>query len=176
MISDRISLNLAYIYLKKFQSNTGPISDILLRKTMHTNTISTLETRFTDLNSFKAWIDLNAPLSQFNDIDCLQLSIYELISFNVITPESNKNVVVNANRIFTTNSLNINKANLLLLNDSKKSYIKFFKEVLEAFTQLKLDEYILNQQTYIDCKYIQIYFGKYLDQLSVLYKEYKNRT
>lgn len=183
MITDRISLNLAHLYLVKFQAIEGPISNILFRKTLYDYPGTKLESSFNNLTDFKNWIDENAPLSMFADIECLPLALYELISFNVTKningsntiTQSDKNVVANDNRVFKTNSENINAAGLLLFNDSNESYVKTFKDLLHTFNQLKLDEYIIIQKDYIDCGYIQTYFGKYVDDLLVLYKKYKNR-
>ena len=183
MITDRISLNLAYIYLSKFQSNEGPISDILLWKTLYDYPGTKLETRFSSLSDFKTWIDQVAPMKSFIDLECFPLAIYELMSFTVTktiygvdSTTSNKNVVSNDNRLFKTNSDNINTASLLLFNDTKESYMKFFKDLLKEFNELKLDEYILIQREYIDCKYIEVYFEKSLAALEALYIQYKNRN
>ena len=54
--------------------------------------------------------------------------------------------------------------------------MKFFKDLLKEFNELKLDEYILIQREYIDCKYIEVYFEKSLAALEALYIQYKNRN
>jgi len=173
MITDRISLNLAYIYLERFQAIEGTLSNIVFRKTLYDDNTTKLETSFASLSTFKSWIDLNAPIKPFEDLECFPLAIYELIKFDVIKSITNKNTIVSNNRTYETNSSNINSASLELLNTN---YMLYFLKTLSEFNQLKLDEYILVQREYIDCKYIQVYFQNSLDKLLQLYKDYKNRT
>ena len=176
MITDRISLNLIWIYLDQFQSNSGTIDSIEVSVKPHTPGPTKSLPSFPSLSSFKQFIDQNAPLSNLNNIECKPLNLYELKSFNVTLPltgsVTNKNFVVNNNRVFQTDSNNINKANMDILN---KGYIPVFKEVLEAFEGLELNEYILQQYTYIDCGYIQVYFNDLLETIQELYKKYKKR-
>jgi hypothetical protein len=176
MITDRISLNLIWIYLDQFQSNQGPIDSIQVSVKPHVpGPTKTLPT-FQNLNTFKEFIDTNAPLDNLENMECKPLNLYELKSFNVTKDltgsVTNKNYVINNNRLFQTDSGNINKANMYILN---KGYIPNFKEVLKAFEGLELDEYILIQYTYIDCGYIQVYFNDVLDKVKELYKKYKKR-
>lgn len=176
MITDRISLNLIWIYLDQFQSNSGKIDTIRVSVKPHTPGPTKSLPAFKDLNSLKQFIDQNAPLSNLDNMECKALNLYELKSFNVtmnlVGSDTNKNFVVNNNRFFQTDSNNINKANMDILN---RGYIPAFKEVLEAFEGLELDEYILVQYTYIDCGYIQVYFNDLLEKVQQLYKKYKNR-
>ena len=176
MVTDRISLNLIWIYLDQFQSNSGKIDTIRVSVKPHTPGPTKSLPAFQDLNSLKAFIDQNAPLSNLDNMECKALNLYELKSFNVtmnlVGSDTNKNFVVNNNRFFQTDSNNINKANMDILN---KGYIPAFKEVLDAFEGLELDEYILVQYTYIDCGYIQVYFNDLLEKVQQLYKKYKNR-
>lgn len=174
MVTDRISLNLAYLYLRDFEAvNVGKIDQIVFRKTMYDYPGSKLETSFTSLNDFKYWIDLNAPLIPFDDLECFPLSIYELIKVNIVSDITDKNTIVNNNHRFETASGNINSASVdVTLN---QNYMQNFLKVLNQFNQFKLDEYILIQRDYIDCKYIQVYFQNELDTLLKLYNEYKNR-
>lgn len=176
MITDRISLNLIWIYLDQFQSNTGVIDTIRVSVKPHVPGPTKSIPAFQDLNSLKQFIDQNAPLSNLDNLECKPLNLYELKSFNVTLPlvgsTTNKNFVVNNNRVFQTDSNNINKANMDILN---KGYVPAFKEVLDAFEGLELDEYILVQYTYVDCGYIQVYFNDLLEKVQQLYKKYKNR-
>lgn len=176
MITDRISLNLIWIYLDQFQSNSGKIDTIRVSVKPHTPGPTKSLPAFKDLNSLKQFIDQNAPLSNLDNMECKALNLYELKSFNVtmnlVGSDTNKNFIVNNNRFFQTDSNNINKANMDILN---KGYVPAFKEVLEAFEGLELDEYILVQYTYIDCGYIQVYFNDLLEKVQQLYKKYKNR-
>ena len=137
MVTDRISLNLAYLYLRDFEAIEGQLSEITFRKTMYDYPGSKLETSFASLNDFKYWIDFNAPLIAFDDLECFPLSIYELVSVNVIKPVTNKNKVISDNRVFRTASENINSASLIILN---QNYMQNFLKVLNQFNQLKLDD------------------------------------
>jgi len=176
MITDRISLNLIWIYLDQYQSNSGPIDSIEISLTQHASRTTKGIPSFATLNDLKTFINQNAPLTNFDKIECKPLNLYELKSFNVTLPMTgsltNKNFVINNNRTFQTDSKNLNKANMDVLN---KGYVPLFKEVLKAFEDLKLDEYILLQYTYIDCGYIQVYFNDVLGKVQELYKKYKNK-
>ena len=46
---------------------------------------------------------------------------------------------------------------------------------MNAFDNLNKNEYIIDQNNYIDCAYIQVYFEKQLVNVRELYKKYKNR-
>ena len=81
-------------------------------------------------------------------------------------------MVINNERNFTTTSRNIDAANLDILN---KSYVPSFIQVMNAFDNLTKTEYILDQNNYIDCNYIQVYFEGQLTKVIELYKKYKNR-
>jgi len=175
MITDRISLNLIYIYLDQFQSNQGVIDNIQvsvkLKLEGNTKTI-----KFSNLDNLKEFINQFAPLTNLSDISCFPLRLFELKSFNTVIDygesNSNKNMVINNERIFTTTSRNIDSANLDILN---KSYVPSFIQVMNAFDNLNRTEYILDQNNYIDCNYIQVYFEEQLAKIIELYKKYKNR-
>tara|TARA_B110000093_G_C12904597_1_gene381949 strand:- start:207 stop:740 length:534 start_codon:yes stop_codon:yes gene_type:complete len=177
MITDRISLNLMYIHLDNFQSNQGHIYDIQIRASIKDGDISPKTIPMTNgLIDLKQFINEFAPLTGVTDISCFPLRLYELKSFKIEIKngESNSRVnnVVNDNRNFTTTSRNIEPANLDILN---KSYVPAFLEVMNAFDNLNKNEYIIDQNNYIDCAYIQVYFEKQLVNVRELYKKYKNR-
>jgi|TARA_B110000090_G_C13247754_1_gene395128 hypothetical protein len=175
MITDRISLNLIYIHLDQFQSNQGPIDNIQisvkLKLESNTKTIN-----FSSLENLNEFINQFAPLTGVSDIACFPLRLFELKSFNTVIDfgesSSNKNTVINNERVFTTTSNNIDAANLDILN---KSYMPAFIKVMNAFDNLTRTEYILDQNNYIDCNYIQVYFEEQLVKVIELYKKYKNR-
>lgn len=175
MITDRISLNLIYIHLDQFQNNQGPIDNIQisvkLKEDNNTKTIS-----FSNLTNLNEFINQFAPLTNLTDISCFPLRLFELKSFNVTVDYgesgSNKNYIISNERTFTTTSNNIDTANLDILN---KSYVPAFIEVMNAFDNLNKTEYILDQNNYIDCNYIQVYFENQLVKVIELYKKYKNR-
>ena len=176
MITDRISLNLIWIYLDQFQSNQGPVDDISIR--YHSNEDSTVrKIIFANLDELNTHIQANAPLSNFNDIECFTLNLYELVKFNTVIDiggtTSNKNIVsLDSDGSYTTNSFNINQANLDIINIS---YASKYREVYKQFKDLILDEYIIMQKMYIDCGYIQVYFEAQLIELQELYRMYRNK-
>ena len=56
-----------------------------------------------------------------------------------------------------------------------KQYVPEFLEVLNEFNNFILSEYILLQYTYIECGYIEVFFGVSMEKLEELYKKYKNK-
>ena len=47
--------------------------------------------------------------------------------------------------------------------------------MLNEFNNFILSEYILLQYTYIECGYIEVFFGVSMEKLEELYKKYKNK-
>jgi hypothetical protein len=175
MITDRISLNLIEIYLDQFEQNQGTITDIEITKMVKGSESTKSLVSFANLGQLRAWIAENAPIIPLSEADCSPLSMYELKSFNVITIDlsgttSNKNLVINNNRIeFKTDSRNIQSANMIIMQE----YLREFLNVYNLWVNLEIDEYIFQQYTYIDCGYIQVYFGQSYDRILELYKKYK---
>jgi hypothetical protein len=171
MITDRISLNLAYIYLSQLQNTTGTITDIELVKIPFDKNYTKGTTRFSMLSDMHTYIQNNAQLIKFSDLECKPLSLYELKALNIVIDNSAKNFVYSENRVFKTKSININQGALDILN---KSYIPKFIEVLNQFNDLRVNEYIKLQNLYIDCGYIHRFFEEDYKKLQELYK--KNKT
>lgn len=173
MITDRITLNLIALYLDQFQQNQGIIDNIQISKVSKLLGSPKTLVAFNSLQSFKSFVQQNAPLVATEDIECFPLSLYELKSFNVTIDlgesTSNKNYVINNNRTFTTDSKNIASANMIIMRE----YVKEFLIVLKQFEELVIDEYIQDQNTYIDCGYIEILFNESMDRILELYKKYK---
>lgn len=178
MITDRISLNLLVIYLKQFENNEGVIDSIQLSVTSKGQNYTKSLTSFSNLVSLNQYITKYAPLVNENTPECYPFNLYELRSFNVTSQfakngqKSNKNFIVNKNHNFVTDSLNINKASMQILNSS---YIGEFLKLLKEFNNLTITEYIQNQLEYIDCGYIAVYFNDALDRIIKLYKKYKHK-
>lgn len=169
MITDRISLHIAYIYLQQFEEITGPISDISFsKKTLFENTTKT-KPDFSNLTAFKTFIDTEAPLVAFDRLDCQPLSLYELKSLNVNINGVNS-FIYNDGGIFKANHQVVSQVSLDVLN---VSYYKEFNKILAQFNTLQFDEYILQQYTYIDCKYIFTFFNEDYQKLRELFKKYK---
>lgn len=170
MITDRISLNLAYIYLKQFEETIGKITDIEISKTPFDVNRTKGLSRFNSISELLNYIQQNVPLIPFDKLDCKPLAIYEIKSFNVQISNSSKNYVYSDERVFKTNSINVNSTGLEILN---KSYMPIFLQLLSQFNEIRLDEYILLQYTYIDCGYINTFFIEDYQLLQQLYKKYK---
>lgn len=170
MITDRISLHIAYIYLTQVEETMGKLSNIEFSKRTLTKNVTKGLKRFANLKEFKTYIKTQAPLIAFDKLDCQPVSLYELKAFNIITPQNNKNFVYSDNRTFKLTS-RLNDTGLQILN---RSYIPKFNKVLQQFQNLEFDEYIIQQYTYIDCGYIYTFFNEDYQQLRDLYKKYKN--
>jgi len=176
MVTDRISLNLIYFYLNNFQANQGEIDNIQISARPYSReAIKTIS--FSNLTELRAFIEIEAPLLvDFSDIQCFPLNLYELKSFNVTIDlgdsSTSKNYIWNNDRVFKANTNNIHNANMDILN---KQYVPEFLEVLNEFNNFILSEYILLQYTYIECGYIEVFFGVSMEKLEELYKKYKNK-
>ena len=169
MISDRISLNLAHLFLNRVHQSQGHVTDILLAKTVKSSNNVKTSPRFTTLESFKSFIQTETPITPFKEIDCFDLGLYELKSFkHYDSVKGVYYVVENRGSGFTTKG-NLNEA---LLDDLSVNYSASFDEVKNRYTELKINEYILLQEDYIDCGYIEVYFQDDLENLKKLYKKY----
>lgn len=169
MILDRISLNVALKYLEQFQQNEGPVFNMLFSvKEHHTDVTRTV--KFTDIDVLKAFIERWASPSGFENLDCKSLNLFELKSFSFNKNFTNKNLVYNSGEGFITKTLNINKISILNLNNG---YLIDMIEVKNLFDSFKLNEYILMQDSYIECGYISIYFQDSIEKLKQLYYKYK---
>ena len=176
MITDRISLNLAYIYLKRVEANEGPIQDIILSykhfKNDSTNTIP----RFSNLTDLWNFIGSETSPGGFEKIHCLNLGIYELKSF-LIDKDKSSNVKEKSNFLvkrkegagFVTNGA-ISKATT---RDLDVGYIPRFDDVYKKWKEMIQNEYINIQEDYIDCGYIEVYFKDAIDGLKKLYNKYR---
>lgn len=171
MITDRISLNLAYIYLKQFEETIGQITDIEITKTPFDSKVVKGLQRFNSTSELLSYIKQNAPIIPFSRLDCKPLALYEIKAFNVVIDNATRNFVYNDSRVFKTASQNVNKTGLEIMN---QSYIPAFIKVLNQFNEIRLNEYILIQYTYIDCGYISTFFIDDYQQLQDLYKKYKS--
>lgn len=177
MITDRISLNLLALYLEQFEANEGKIDSIELSFVSKYTGVNKGITAFPSIAALRQYINQYAPLTNVDEPECYPLNLYELKSFNVTSEfakdgsTSNKNFIINRNRTFVTDSTNINKASMQILN---VSYMGEFLKVLKEFNDLVITEYIQNQWTYIDCGYIEVYFNDALERIIELYKKYKH--
>jgi hypothetical protein len=169
MITDRISLNIALKYLKQFHQNEGPVIDILFSyKDQLRSTTRTV--KFPNIETLEIFVAKYAPLTTFQDIDCMVTYLYELRSFCVLKNGTDKNLIYNDSNTFITRSSNINAISLTSLN---ANYLPILLEVTNAFIGIKINEYILDQAGYIDCGYIETHDPAAIEELKTLYNKYK---
>lgn len=169
MIADRISLNLSLKYLRQFNQNEGHVIDICyIYRDQLNNTAKSI--RFPDIETLEVFISTYAPLSEFQDLDCTSTYFYELAKFAVVKNETDKNIIYYDNGTYVTLSGNINKFSLDSLNTM---YLPILLEAKQAFLGLKINEYILDQDGYIDCGYIETHMPGAVEELKTLYNKYK---
>lgn len=169
MITDRISLNLSLKYLRQFHQNEGAVIDVLFSYKDQLHNINK-SIKFPDMETLEFFVAKYAPLSAFIDVDCIATYLYELRAFSIIKNETDKNFIYYDNGKYVTLSSNINKFSLNSLN---VEYTPVLEEVKHAFLGLKINEYILNQETYIDCGYIETHSPGAIEELKTLYNKYK---
>ena len=169
MILDRISLNIALKYLDQIQQNEGPVFNMLFSMRDH-HTDVTKTVKFENIDVLIAFIERWANPSGFENLDCKSLNLFELKSFSFDKNLTDKNLVYNSGVEFITKTSNVNEISILNLN---KGYLIDMIEVKELFNSFKIDEYILMQDTYIECGYISIYFQSSIEKLKQLYYKYK---
>jgi len=169
MIVDRISLNIALKYLNQFEHSEGIVSNVLLSK-KELNKHGSKSAKFDNISVLKVFIEKYAPLAAFEELDCSVINLYELMSFSVYKNGTANNYVYLSDGVFTTKSLNINQISVENLN---RNYKINLSETISGFNNIRLNEYILNQEEYIDCGYIQTYFKEDIDKLKELYNKYK---
>lgn len=173
MVTDIITLKLVYVYLDRFQSNQGKVTSINLAiRSNHSDVTKSIV--FQDLEHLKTEINKYNGVSLTN-LECYDLHLYELKSFNVEIElnglKSTKNVIQYNGSIYQSDSLNVNSANMQIINGS---YLETLKDIQGFWGDIKLDEYIKEQKKYIDCGYIKVFFEETIEVLEKLYKKYKN--
>jgi len=181
MITDRISLNLLYIYLKRVEANEGPIKDIIIsHRSNKDDRVEKTLPRFSSLTEIWEFIKKETSPGGFNNIHCMNLGLYQLKSFIVDKDKSPKakyksNFVVTAQENGswkTTGNLRGSTH-----KDLKIGYSPRFEEVKKGWNKFILSEYIKEQVKYIDCGYIEVYFESAIKDLKKLYNKYReNRS
>lgn len=181
MITDRISLNLLYLYLKRVEANEGPIKEIIIsHRSNREDTMEKTLPRFQNLTSIWQFINKETSPGGFDNIHCMNLGIYELKSFIVdkdksakVAEKSNFLVKSKGDGSFHTTG-NLRKSTH---RDMTGGYSVRFKEVEKKWREFILSEYIKDQVKYIDCGYIEVYFKEAIDDLKELYNKYReNRS
>ena len=174
MISDRITLNLAYIYLKRIENNEGKVSDILVTVTNDDNPIRKALRRFNTIAELKEYTDITAPISNINNMACMRMSIYELKSFNVTKVMGKRiGIIPIKNDVFVRKFKTKGEISKISMSDINAGYYPLWNDINARFAGLARDEYIKKQSSYIDCGYIDGDLIVPVTYLEGLYKKYK---
>lgn len=181
MITDRISLNLLYIYLKRVEANEGPINDIIIsHRSNREDIIEKTLPRFSNLSSVWEFINKETSPGGFNNIHCLNLGLYRLKSF-IIDKDKSAKVTEKSNFLVKAATENKFKTTGKLTKTSQRDleigYMPRFREIESKWKEFILNEYIKEQVKYIDCGYIEVYFEEAIEDLKKLYNKYReNRS
>jgi hypothetical protein len=174
MISDRITLNLAYLYLYRIEQNEGKVSDILVSVTNEDNPIRKALKRFNTVADLKTYTDEVAPITNINKMSCMRMSIYELKSFNVTKVIGKRiGIIPIKNDVKVRKFKTKGEVTPISMSDINDGYYYNWNIVNDKFGGLKRDEYIKKQNTYIDCGYIDGDLTIDIKSLEDLYKKYK---
>lgn len=177
MLTDRISLVLAYSYLKGVK-NTYAGCEILDASFRYSNSFSVIKTTsglVSDLSKMPALIDELAPPMTISDAECPTLGLstmglYELRSFTIQFNTGNVAILQNKGNIgqpiWNTSSSDV----FGLTIDDLNEYQQRYNEIANLYLHVYDNEYINKQLAYVDCKYIQILFGPIIDQINEKYK------
>lgn len=167
MITDRITLNLALIYLNIINSVIGDVSNIKFSMRSHYSNANRSINSFNSLADLKAYINSEAPLTTPLRMQCHPLSLYELKGFNIKGEKQNISIISDGSTFISrgdTSSIVMTRLN---------EYLAAFSNVKRVFTDLDPNVYMSDHGEYVDCMYIQVYFGDALEEVKKLYLKYK---
>ena len=174
MISDRITLNLAYVYLKRIEQNEGTVSDILITVKNQDTPVTKALKRFNSIADLKSYTDIVAPITSLETLTCARMNIYELKSFNVTKLIGKKiGIIPVKNEIAIRKFKTRGEITKISMSDINDGYYPYFLDVDKNFKNLNANEYIKIQNTYIDCGYIDGDLTIDVTNLTELYKKYK---
>jgi len=166
MVTDRITLNLLHIYLNIVHNTTGVISDIKISKSTHQGNKSSIA-KFDTIEKLTRYIDKEAPLTTVFRMQCKSLALYELRSFKILNG-ARKIKIVSDGKSFKSKS----KIGSIIISKLNEYLVKFVK-IKQLFADLDPSSYLDNPEYYVDCMYIQLYFGEALEEVNKLYIKYK---
>jgi hypothetical protein len=166
MVTDRITLNLLRIYLSIVHNTTGVVSDIKISKSTHSGNKSSIS-KFDTIDKLTGYIDKEAPLTTIFTMQCNPLALYELRSFKILNGDR-KIKIISDGRSFKTKS----KIGSIIISKLNEYLVKFGK-IKQLFDDLDPSSYLDNPEYYVDCMYIQLYFGEALEEVKKLYIKYK---
>lgn len=170
MITDRISLNIALKYLDQFQQNEGKVIDVLFSYRNNASQGVKSAPVFQDLDVLRTFINKYAPIQSIEHADCSPLLMFELKKFTIIKNGTDKNLVYFNDAQFVSKSSGVNTFSIESLN---RDYLSAMAEVKDAFNDVQLDEYILNQLDYIECGWLELHTEVSMEKLTKLYNKYK---
>jgi hypothetical protein len=166
MVTDRITLNLLRIYLSIVHNTTGVVSDIKISKSTHIGNKS-LIFKFESIEELTKYIDSAAPLTTIFTMQCDPLALYELRSFKVLNG-TRKIKIISDGKVFISRN-NVGHIIISKLNE----YLTKLYKVKRLYNDLDPSSYLDNPEYYVDCMYIQLYFGEALEEVKKLYIKYK---
>jgi hypothetical protein len=123
--------------------------------------------KFESIEELTKYIDKEAPLTTIFRMQCNPLSLYELRSFKVLNG-TRKIKIMSDGKSFISR----NKVGLIIINKLNEYLMKLDK-VKRLFADLNPSSYLDNPEYYVDCMYIQLYFGEALEEVNKLYIKYK---
>lgn len=169
MITDRISLQLISATIKQIEANEGTVNNINI-SVRDNGSISSKSAKFPDLATLNSYINQFANLTQLVDMECARFTLYELKSFRIDNSTTFGNFVWNNSGVWDTKYPSINK---ITIQDLNSRYLKDFAEVKSLFNELGVNEYILSQENYVDCGYIETHYAEAIERLIKLYNKYR---
>lgn len=171
MLSDRISLVLAYNYLygAKNTYNNVQVTDMRFSYNNAFTDRSGIQFTCLSLDELVEKLESLAPIMSVPQAECENMGVYELRSFNIIWNDGAKAYIENNNGWRTTASI-VDPMTIMDLDE----YQGIYDDLETLYLQVYNEEYIKQQNSYIDCHYIQRLFGPIIDKIKVLYEKYKN--
>lgn len=170
MLSDRISLVLAYNYLQGAENTYQGVKVSDMKFAYQNAFIESKGLQFVSasLTELARKIETLAPIMSVPQAECENMGLYELRSFNITWPDGSYAYLENVNGWRTT-AVKISGMTILDFTE----YQSIYSDLLALYLQIYDKEYIKEQNSYVDCLYIQRLFGPIIDKIKVLYEKYK---
>jgi hypothetical protein len=170
MLSDRISLVLAYNYLQGAENTYQNVKVSDMKFSYQNAYLDSTGIQFvsTSLSELVKKIESLAPVMSVPQAECENMGVYELRSFNITWADGSYAYIENVNGWRTT-AAKINNMTIMDLDE----YQGIYNDLLALYLQVYNKEYIKEQNSYVDCHYIQRLFGPIIDKIKVLYEKYK---
>lgn len=171
MLTDRISLSLAYQYLKGAE-NTYIDSNITSMLFSYSNVFTSISKTLTagDMNDLSVKIEQVAPRMTVLMAECFEMGLYELRSFTLRLQDETEIYFEKGVNGWRSASSNASPMTIVDLTE----YSNTHSQIKDLYLHVYDNEYIQNQKQYISCDYIQTLFGPIVDEITILYQKYKN--